>query len=190
MTSISVVGGDLLGVLTGNNGSSIGSYDSPSLNDVTTSFSGGSGSVGDTCGTGGTFMCTTFGGSRMNVSAVLFRPDPVPAAFPPLNLFSIGKTKRNKAKGTASLLVSVPGPGEIDLTGNKVKPVERSAGRRYAKAVAAAGVVELPVKAKGKAKRKLRKKGKAKLKVSITFTPTGGTALTESAKVKLLKKLK
>ena len=53
----------------------------------------------------------------------------------------------------------------------------------------AAGIVNLPIKAKGKAKKKLKKTGKAKVKVDVTFTPTGGTASTEPAKVKLVKKL-
>ena len=185
-TSIPVVGGDLLGVKTGSSGTNVGSYDSASLSDVVIGY-GGTGAVGETCGAGGTYMCNTFAGSLMNVSATLFKPDP---PSPPSNLFSIGKTERNKAKGTAVLLVSVPGPGEIDLTGKKVKPVARPAGHLYSKAVTAAGVVELPIKAKGKAKKKLRKKGKLKVKVSVTFTPTGGPPNTESAKVKLIKKPK
>jgi hypothetical protein len=35
----------------------------------------------------------------------------------PSNAFSFGKLKRNKRRGTATLIVLVPGPGELALTG-------------------------------------------------------------------------
>lgn len=110
----------------------------------------------------------------------------------PPNDFTIGKTKRNKKKGTATVSVTVPGPGTLALTGKNLKPQRPSGrgagGRRAVKPVAAAGIVKLKIKATGKAKRKLKKKGKAKVTAKITFTPTGGLAATQTKSVKLKKK--
>jgi hypothetical protein len=50
------------------------------------------------------------------------------------------------------------------------------------------GVVKLPLKLTGAAKRKLNEKGKAKVKALVTFTPTGGTAATQTAKLTVKKK--
>lgn len=95
------------------------------------------------------------------------------------NLFSFGKLKRNKKKGTAKLTVEVPGPGELLLA-----PTKRLRG---ADATAAtAGEVVLKVAGRAKTRKRLRTKGKAKLRLNVTFTPTGGTALTKSKRAKLI----
>jgi hypothetical protein len=108
--------------------------------------------------------------------------EPTPPTPPePSNDFEIGKPKKNKKKGTAELPINdVPGAGQLDLSGAKVKDAFTG--------VLEAGDFTLPVKAKGKAKKKLKKKGKAKVKVDVTFTPEGGDPATQSAKVKLKKK--
>ena len=116
-----------------------------------------------------------------------------PPPPPPSNAFTIDKVKRNTKNGTAKMTVTVPGPGELALTGKLVKSqrrAARSAHRRVAKPVSAAGSVQLKVKPKGKAKKKLKKKGKAKVKVDVTYTPTGGTSATQSKKIKLKRKPK
>ena len=103
-----------------------------------------------------------------------------PPVTPPSNDISFGATTRDKRKGTATLAVSVPGPGELALAG---------AGLKAASAAATgAGEVTLSVKAAGKAKKKLRRKGKKTFEPAVTFTPTGGTANTESTSVKLVRK--
>jgi hypothetical protein len=104
--------------------------------------------------------------------------------------FTIGKVKRNTKKGTATIAVDVPGPGELALTGKQVKRQRpaRAARRTATKPVSAAGIVKLKIKAKGKAKKKLNKKGKVKVKTKITYTPTGGTPSSQNKKVKLKKK--
>ena len=107
-------------------------------------------------------------------------PEPTPTPTLPSNQFTIGKAKLNKDKGTAKLPVEIPGSGTLELAGKLVKGQQATAG--------AAGEVTLALKAKGKAKAKLADKGTAKVKVEVTFTPTGGSANTESAKVKLRKK--
>ncbi|MDX6583249.1 MAG: hypothetical protein QOI10_2433 [Solirubrobacterales bacterium] len=103
----------------------------------------------------------------------------------PSNGFTIGKKKVNKKKGTATVTVSVPGAGELKLSGKDLKS-QRPASA--AKPVGAAGNFKLKVIPKGKTKKKLKQKGKAKVTAKITFTPTGGLAATQSAKVKLKRK--
>jgi large repetitive protein len=87
---------------------------------------------------------------------------------------------RDKNKGTATLAVAVPGAGELALGGQGLKAASATAG--------GAGEVTLSVKAAGKAKKKLRRKGKKTFSPAVTFTPTGGTANTESTSVKLVRK--
>ena len=105
----------------------------------------------------------------------------VPVIATPSNAFKFGKLKRNRAKGTAVLSVTVPGPGTIALAGKGIvaKP---------AKPVAAAGIVKLQIKAKGKARRKLGRLGKAKVTARVTYTPTGGAANTQAKTAKLIKR--
>jgi hypothetical protein len=107
---------------------------------------------------------------------------------PPSNAISIGKPELNKKKGTAIEPVTVPGPGELTLSGAGVAS-QRPARPTRSMPVTGAGVVNLLVKPKGKTKKKLKKAGKAKAKLTITFTPTGGTANVQQKTVKLKKKL-
>jgi hypothetical protein len=115
---------------------------------------------------------STFPDQRVNVSAVVA----------PSNSFRFGDTIRNKKRGTATLTVSVPNPGDLIASGNGVK----AAGAVSSRAVGA-GEAKLLIKAKGKKKRKLNDTGRVKLNVAVTYTPTGGDAKTQSVKVKLKK---
>jgi trimeric autotransporter adhesin len=106
---------------------------------------------------------------------------------PPSNAITLGKVKTNTAKGTAKLSVSVPGAGVLTLQGKGIKSQRQgAAGLRVAKPVPGAGTVVLKIKPKGKLLKKLRANGKAKVKVTVTYTPTGGTAKSETKKVKLV----
>jgi hypothetical protein len=134
---------------------------------------------------------TRAGSFGTSAEEVLFNAD---VATIPSNADTLGKVKRNKHKGTATLAVNVPGPGTLALSGKGLKP--RRAGRTSrasaSLAVSGAGTVKLLVKAKGKAKKMLNKKGKVKVKVSVTYTPTGdapGSPNTQTKRVKLVKKL-
>jgi hypothetical protein len=89
----------------------------------------------------------------------------------PSNQVSFGKLKLNRAKGTATLFVNVPGAGTLVLKGRGLRKVTRFA--------TGATTVKLPVKPTGKAMGKLMKTGTARLKARLTFSPTGGTALTK-----------
>jgi hypothetical protein len=111
-------------------------------------------------------------------------------AVPPsaaTNTFTLGKVKRNKKKGTATINLTVPNPGELTGSGKGVKA--SSAGQAQTSKAVAAGPTKLLISAKGKKLKKLKKTGKVKLKVAITYTPTGGQPNTQAKKVKLIKKL-
>ncbi len=119
--------------------------------------------------------------------------DPGPSTpVQPDNRFTFGKLTLNKKKGTATLAVTVPGPGNLVLGGKDIKPQRPAAAARRSamKPVTAAGETTLTIKAKGKAKKKLKKKGKAKLTATVTFTPTGGTPNAQTKKLKLKRKRK
>ncbi len=116
---------------------------------------------------------------HLNITAV-FEP------AKPSNSVTFGKVRRNTKKGTATLTVNVPNPGELTASGRGAK-VARASGAVTSKAVSA-GNVQLRIKAKGKKKRKLNKTGKVKLKVAVTYTPTGGDPNTQSRKLKLKKR--
>jgi len=114
--------------------------------------------------------------NQLDVSAVLV----------PTNTLTLGKTARNKKKGTATLNLTLPNPGELTASGNGVKA--SSAGATTSKSVGA-GAAKLLITAKGKKKKTLDETGKVKVTVAITYTPTGGDPGTQSVKVKLKKRL-
>jgi hypothetical protein len=102
----------------------------------------------------------------------------VQAVFVPDNAFSLGKVRRNKRKGTATLAVNVPNSGELALSGKGVRT-------GAAKSIPAAGQADLLIKAKGKTARKLKLTGKATVTPRITYVPTGGDPSTQSMALKL-----
>jgi hypothetical protein len=121
------------------------------------------------------------------VQALRFIPPVAASAAQPSNRFRFGKLKRNKKKGTAKLIVIVPGPGRVALARTK-------ALKGAAKTARKAGNVTLPIKLRGKAKGKLtrftgkRGVGRVKVKARVTFTPTGGAALTLTRRLTLVKR--
>jgi hypothetical protein len=108
-------------------------------------------------------------------------PPPVGPPVPPSNQFTFGKLKRNLAKGTATLPVSVPGAGSLSLRGKSI--------RKVAKQAKGAGKVSLGLKPNAGGKRALGDTGKLRVRVKVTFTPTGGTALTKAKSVLLKQSL-
>jgi hypothetical protein len=102
------------------------------------------------------------------------------------NAFTIGTATLNKKKGTATVPLTLPDPGDVTVSGTGVK-----GNLAATSAVAAgAGTVNVVIKATGKKKKKLNKKGKVKLNATITFTPTGLSPVAQNTKVKLKKKTK
>ena len=72
-----------------------------------------------------------------------------PSAEPrPSNSFSFGKVKRNKHKGTATLNLTLPNPGELIASGNGVGAA--TAGRAVISKSVPAGLAQLLIKARGK----------------------------------------
>jgi hypothetical protein len=106
-----------------------------------------------------------------------------PTATPPAavcSIFTIGKLKLNKKKGTADLTLTVPGSGSLNASGKGLKSTTANA--------TVAGEIKIKLKASGKSKHKLADKGKLKLKVKLAWTPTGGAATTQTDKATLKKK--
>jgi hypothetical protein len=109
----------------------------------------------------------------------------VNADINPISAFSLDATTRNEEKGTATIAVSVPNPGQLIGSGRGVRVGDGSVN---GKKVRAPGRVRLLIKAKGRKKRKLNTTGKVKVRPELTFTPNGGSASARSLKVKLIKR--
>ena len=100
----------------------------------------------------------------------------------PSNEFTIGRLKLNRRRGTASLSVSVPWSGRLELTG---KGVRRAIARPKRPAT-----VKLAIVARGRAMRKLKREGAVRVRTRVAFTPSGGEALTQRKLVTLIKKIR
>jgi phage terminase large subunit-like protein len=81
----------------------------------------------------------------------------------------------NRRRGTARLLVEVPGPGRVGLKG----PIPRD------RLVDAPGTVTLRVVPKPAQRRLLARDGRLAVKVTVSFQPLGGDALSRSLTVRL-----
>jgi hypothetical protein len=103
----------------------------------------------------------------------------------PTSTFTLGAITHNKDKGTATITVNVPNPGELTGSGRGVKVADAAVTRKH---VRAPGRVRLVIKAKGRKKRKLNSTGKVTLRPEITYIPTGGGMNTQSMKVRLIKR--
>jgi hypothetical protein len=112
-------------------------------------------------------------------------PPPTDPPATPSNAFTLGATQRNKEKGTATLNITFPNPGELTVSGNGLAAA--SAGQATIAQAVSAGPAGVLIKAKGTKKAKLNRTGKVKLDVAITYTPTNGTANTQTVRVKLEK---
>jgi hypothetical protein len=108
-----------------------------------------------------------------------------PPPPPPSNLITKGKLTLNKKKGTGKLAITVPGAGTLQVK-NKGKKLIKT--QNLTSTGPATLKVALIPTAKGR--KILKQKGKLKLQLQATFTPTGGTAATQTYKVTLKKTLK
>jgi hypothetical protein len=107
----------------------------------------------------------------------------VTAEVKPSNAFTLGKAKRNAKRGTASVPVDLPGPGQLTVSGRGVR--SSSAAARESIAVSGPGQVAVTIRPTGKAKKHLRANGKGKVRPAFTYTPTGGDPSSQTAKVRL-----
>jgi hypothetical protein len=92
------------------------------------------------------------------------------------NLFRFGELKRDLRRGTASLEVKVPGPGNLRVGGKQIE----AAGERPA----TAGTVSVPIRPRGRARRALNREGEVRVRVHVAYTPTNGGT---NAKVKRIE---
>jgi hypothetical protein len=168
-------------------------------------FGGGAGGTSHNCSGGGGGGGSTFAAaSATNVTqelnsepsgVVITAPDVAPPQEPPppgppsqgppagerkpSNAFTLGTLTRNRQRGTAVLVATLPGPGALVLGGRGIVKKQRTAR--------AGGKVKLPIQALGTARRSLSRIGKAKVTARITFRPTGGDANTKVRKCTLVK---
>jgi hypothetical protein len=91
------------------------------------------------------------------------------------NSFSLGHPRLNRRLGTATLPVTVPGPGEVSLGGAVPRRRETMGPETVVLRVA-------PPPAK---RRLLRRKGSLRLRLTVTFEPAGGTANGRTFTVRL-----
>ncbi len=147
------------------------------------------GAIGNsyTADTPGEYQCSVIASNIAGAGAA--SPPSEPFVVATTNDFSFGKLKRNTSRGTATLTVNVPGAGELTVGGRGVAQQRSSRqARAPARAVGPPWQVSVTIKPRGKAKKRLAKRGKLTLKATITFTPTGGSANSETKRVKLLKR--
>jgi hypothetical protein len=104
------------------------------------------------------------------------------ADIDPTSRFTLDEITRNRNKGTAKIIATVPNPGVLAGSGKGVNAAVLS------RKVRAPGRVRLLIKAKGKKKLKLNSMGKVRVRPEITYTPTGGSTNSRSVKVKLIKR--
>jgi hypothetical protein len=93
----------------------------------------------------------------------------------PSNGFTVGAVKGKK------LTLTLDSAGAVEVTdggGKNLKPSSATGGP---------GEAVVTLKLAKKAKRKLKEKGKVTVRAEVTFTPTGGTAASQTAKLKLKK---
>jgi hypothetical protein len=106
----------------------------------------------------------------------------------PSNAFTIGKLKGKTLK------LNVSSAGEVKITDAAAQASDSGAsaaakGLRLKRSSATGGPGSIAVKLKltKAANRKLRERGKIKVNARITFTPSGGTANSQTAKLKVKK---
>jgi YVTN family beta-propeller protein len=98
--------------------------------------------------------------------------------LPPSNIFRFGRVRLNKRRGTARLAVHFPGPGQLFLVGRQVRVIQTKVARK--------GTVNLTIRPKIELNKALKKRHQASVRFRLTFTPTDGTARTQSKALKLI----
>jgi len=94
--------------------------------------------------------------------------------------FRLGKVRRQKRKGTATLVARVPAAGKLKLAGDGLRTETKHLSR--------SGNVNLPVRAKGKERRKLRRTGKARVRARLVYKADAGAPRTERKTIKLVNR--
>lgn len=89
----------------------------------------------------------------------------------------LGGVKLNKAKGTATLSVKVPGAGTLTASGKGLAKTKKKAKK--------AKTLKITIKAKGATKSQLESQGKLKVKAKLTFKPTSGISVKKTKSITL-----
>ena len=89
----------------------------------------------------------------------------------------LGGVKLNKADGTATLTVKVPGAGTLTASGKGIVKAKKKATK--------AKKLKITVKAKGKTKAQLEQTGSAKVKAKLSFKPKSGITAKKSKSITL-----
>jgi hypothetical protein len=115
---------------------------------------------------------------------------------PPSNVFERGKLKLNRANGTGTLRVTVPGAGVlkgVEAAAAKATSSKKG-GKRLVRPVTlkptAAGTVKVPLRPTRAGRKILKKRGKLRVRVRLTYTPTGGIPSSQTFRGTLKLKLK
>jgi virginiamycin B lyase len=104
----------------------------------------------------------------------------------PINTFHVAPLRRAAANDAATARVVVPGPGQIELRPLTLLHHHRRVrlhGKTITATASACTTARLQVKPVGPALKLFRKSREAVERVAVTFTPTGGTPYTETAKL-------
>ena len=129
---------------------------------------------------GATYVADSFNGRAQRFGARGTASPPCtdsPALAKP---FGIMRMRRNAARGTATLTISVPWSAGLKLRGRGVVAVDRQAEFP--------GRTRLAVRPRGAVKRRLDRRGRARAKVRVTYWPWGGKPRTKSRTVELRKR--
>jgi len=127
---------------------------------------------------------TAAGADGADVGAVELQLPKATEAMALDNSIVLGKVRRNKKRGTATLVVFLPRPsaGTLALQGAKVRPQTLS--------INGESEVKLPIVGMKDLRKVLRKRGRRKVRVEVLYTPPGTATGVRSRNVKLVKKLR
>ena len=95
------------------------------------------------------------------------------------NDFQIGRFLANRRKGTGRLVVTVPEPGRLVLSGPRIEEDERRGPAREC---------EPEGGAEPRRSRKLAKSGRLRVRLEVAYSPTGGSTNVRQKIVKLVLK--
>jgi hypothetical protein len=142
-------------------------------------FGGGAGGGGNGCSAGGGGGGSNFAApSASEVSSAIDLTVPAQVVISTNRDFSFGRLKRNKRTGTAQLIIDVPSPGMLTLTGKGL----------VTQTASVAGRVKLSVRTRGKRKRLLSRAGTLKVTANVTYTPNGAEPISKVRRIRLAKR--
>jgi hypothetical protein len=133
-------------------------------------------------------------GASTDIGAEEFiSPPPSAPRGLPSNAFSIGKLKNNKKTGTATVPVFVSGPGTVlvsdaqaSSSGNSGSKAPKGKYKALIKpatvSAVASGKTLIRLTPSSAGRRILRLKGRVQVKAIVTYTPSGGTAASQTFK--------